>query len=206
MNKRLIAYLVPVSVLIMSGCSSMPVLKEPDPIPICISSYKDSELEKYSNVVFDFDFSDCAQGAMLVSKSVFGGTSIDAAYPVRELVEREFLRASSDNFKVPDNNTPADVLVNIATMRMVLVRSQYTYTSDLSLAVKVFASELRGSDRPVFKKTYKAKAFGSSNDDEIPQCFYEALQTIVSEFVEDIASNRSLARLFAEKTTKKEVK
>ena len=186
------------------GCSSMPVLTEPDPVPICISTYKDSELEKFSNVRFDFDFSDCAQGAMLVSKSVFGGASIEAAYPVRQLVEREFMRAAFDNFTVPTNDVPADVVVQVATMRMVLVRSQYTYTSDLSLSVKVFA--YRGSDRAIFKKTYKAKAFGSSNDNEIPQCFYEALQNIVSEFISDMSSNRALIRCFNGIITKKENK
>ena len=75
---------------------------------------------------------------------------------------------------------------------MVLVRSQYTYTSDLSLSVKVFASG--GSDRPVFKKTYKTKAFGSSNDDEVPQCFYEALQNMVLEFISDISLHRTFIR------------
>lgn len=181
-----------ISLVGLSGCSSIPVLEEPDPVPICVSTYKEPEFEKFSNVIFDFDFSDCAQGAMLVSKSVFGGSSVEAAYPVRQLIEREFLRASSDNFKVSTNNVPADFVVHVATMQMVLVRSQYTYSSTLSLSVKVFASG--GSDRPIFKKTYKTKAFGSSNDDEIPQCLYEALQNIVLEFISDISSNRTFVR------------
>lgn len=201
--KKLLYFILPLAVSLggLAGCSSMPVLMEPEPVPICVPTYKEKELEQFSHVVVDFDFSDCAQGAMLVSKSVFGGASIEAAYPVRQLVEREFLRASSDNFDVSVNNVPADFVVHVATMRMVLVRSQYTYTSDLSLSVKIFASG--GGDRPIFKKTYKTKAFGSSNDDEIPQCFYEALQNMVSEFISDMASNRTVIRYLNGIKTKK---
>lgn len=190
--------------LVFSGCSSLPVLTEPDPVPACVPTYKDSGLEGFSNVVVDFDFSDCVQGAMLVSKGVFGGVAVEAAYPVRNVVEREFLRMASDNFAVSTNNSPVDIVVHVSTMRMLLIRTQSTYSSDLSLTIKVFNS---ASDKSasIFRKTYRAKSTGSvEDDDEIPQCFYEAVQSIVSEFVTDISANRNLIRFFESRKNKGE--
>lgn len=169
----------------------MPVLTEPNQIPLSVASYKAHELEgKSENVSIAIDVTDCVEAAMLVSKGVFGGTSVEAAYPVRNAIEREFKRVIADNFCEPSDGQE-DLVLRLSTMRVLLTQTHSTCTSDLSLSVRLM-NPAEGN-APLFRKTYRGKASGRMNDDEeIPNCFYEAIQSIAEEFVTDISSNRKL--------------
>ena len=178
------------AVLFAAGCSSLPELEEPDPIPVCIASYRASELiGKAEHVAVALDVDDCVEAALLVSKGVFGGSSVDAAYPVRVGIEREFLRVIDQNFCEP---TGGDHLkIRVSTMRVLLTKSGRTCTSDVSVTVRLMHSdETRG---PLFRKTYRVKSSSRSDDEDlVPKCFYESVQNIAEQFVTDVASNRNL--------------
>lgn len=181
--------------LMLSGCSSLPVLDEPNPIPMSVSSYKAHELQgKSDQVSVALDVADCVEAAMLVSKGVFGGTSVEAAYPVRQAIEREFQRVIDDNFCEPVDGKD-DLILRVSTMRVMLTQTRFTYTSDISLTVRLMHPD--ESRAPLFRKTYRAKSSGSmDDDDEIPNCFYEALQSIAENVATDLASNKKLVWYF----------
>ena len=187
----------------MAGCSSIKMLEEPDPVPRFVDSYEAAEfVGKTDKLAIELDLNDCVEHAMLVEKSVFGSSSIEAHFPVRALFEREFRRSVGDNFHMAGAGEATDLFFKVKTMRVLLTEHFSKVTCDLSVNVQVVHPD--ENRRPVFRKTYRSQAQGPfEDDDEVPGCAYQAVQNIVNEFIADIAGDRKQAAYFLGKANAK---
>ena len=186
-----------------AGCSSIKMLEEPDPVPRYVESYGAAEFAgKTDQLAIELDLNDCVEHAMLVEKSVFGSSSIEAHFPVRELFEREFRRLVADNFHLAGAGEATDLFFKVKTMRVLLTEHFSKVTCDLTVNIQVVHPD--ENRRPVFRKTYRSQAQGRfEDDDEVPGCAYQAVQNIANEFVADIAGDRKLAAYFLGKANAK---
>lgn len=186
-----------------AGCSSLSVLSEPDPIPVTVNTYAAMEFgEATHEVAVALDLSDCVEHAMLISKRPFGGSSVEAQFPVQEVVKREFDRCIDQNFHATRPGERDDVRLKITTMRILLTDRFTKVTSDVSLNIKVLHPD--GTRAPLFRKTYRSQTFGPmDNDDEVPTCFYRSVQQIVSEFIAEISANPNLVEYLKGKAKEK---
>lgn len=194
MKQRLLPYAF--LALAVAGCASMPELDEPEFIPVAVSTYKTGELgSKAAGVPVSLDVTDCVEAALFVSKGAFGGSSVEAYYPVRTVIEREFSRVISDNFHAAEYGEDAAILLSVTTMRVLLTKRRSKVSSDVSLTVRLLKPDSGRS--PLFRKTYRAQSSGPMDDEgTVPLCFYEAVQHIAEEFAGDISSNWNLVSYF----------
>ena len=185
--KRLLPYVLVLA--FVAGCSSMPELHEPKRIPMAVATYRAGELgSRASGLAVTLDMTDCVEAALLVSKGAFGGSSVEAYYPVRSIIEREFARFINDNFHHTEFGERATLQLSVTTARVLLTMRMGRVFSDVSLSVRLLHPD--GTRAPLFRKTYRAQSSGPvCNDDTVPQCFYEAVQRIVEDFSVDIATN-----------------
>lgn len=188
--------------LVLAGCASMPELDEPEIIPVAVATYKAGELgSKASGLAVTLDVTDCVEAALLVSKGAFGGSSVEAYYPVRRVIEREFARVIDDNFHQTEFGEETGLFLSVTTMRVLLTKRMGKVSSDVSLAIRILHPD--GTRAPLFRKTYRAQSSGPANDDEtIPLCFYEAVQRIAEDFSVDISTNWNLVSYFEAKAKK----
>lgn len=187
----------------LAGCSSLDVLSEPDPIPVTVNTYAAMEFGNATRgVAVGLDLSDCVEHAMLISKRPFGGSSVDAQFPVQDVVRREFAKCIDQNFHATRPGEMDDVRLKVTTMRILLTDRFTKVTSDVSLNIKVIHPD--GTRAPLFRKTYRSQTYGPmDDDDEVPTCFYRSVQEIVSEFVTDISANPNLVEYFKGKSKEK---
>lgn len=188
--------------LAFAGCAVMPELDEPECIPVAVATYKTGELAaKASGVAVSLDVTDCVEAALLVSRGAFGGTSVEAYYPVRRVIEREFARVITDNFHHTEFGEEAALSLSVTTMRVLLTQRKGKISSDVSLTVRLLHPD--GTRSPLFRKTYRAQSSGpKTTDGTVPQCFYEAVQRIAEDFSVDLSSNWNLVSYFESKSKK----
>lgn len=195
----------------MCGCASLKELEEPDSIPIFVDTFQDAIFENCTELAVDVDVEDCTEHAMLVKKGIFGSSSIEACYPVRELIRREVKRLVEDNFHNTDPREKGDVCIVVRTHRTILTNHLSKSTFDLSVNIRILPANPNA--RPLFRKSYRAHTFGPIEDeDEVPKCVYRAIQQIMNEFLMDVSENRNLVGHFEaasehkEAQTKKQMK
>jgi hypothetical protein len=90
-----------VAALMVAGCASDRMLREPESIPAFVTEYTTSRLGvRTSGIPVSIDLEDCVESAMISSRGLSGGTSTLGFFPVKNVVHRELQRIVSDNFRM----------------------------------------------------------------------------------------------------------
>lgn len=173
--------------VLLSGCSTPDILREPDNIPALVSSYEIPGLREHTgNVPVILDLSDCVDYAVMSSDGFSGKSSIAGRFPVRELVQREFNKVIAGNFRMALPDEHPKLVVEIDSERVIVKRSWSKIRCDMVFSVKI-SDPVHTDRKPYFYKKYNVKSSGvHKNKDEVPVCVYSEIQNFARMFLEDV--------------------
>lgn len=173
--------------LALAGCSTPDVLREPEKIPATVASYENARLRAHAgNVPVVLDLSECVEQAAMSSSGFSGCPSIAGRFPVRALVQREFSKVISANFRttLPDEHPKLVFEVRSECVRV--TRSWSKVRCHMSFLVRI-VDPVSADRRPYFSRKYEIVSEGMQKDkEEVPDCIYEEVQTLARRFLEDI--------------------
>ena len=173
--------------VLMSGCSTPDVLREPADIPALVSSYEILSLREHTgNVPVLLDLSECVEFAAMSSDGFSGKSSIAGRFPVRELVQREFNKVIAGNFRMAWPDEHPKLSFEIDSERIVVKRSWSKVKCDMIFSVKI-TDPVNVDKKPYFFKKYRVQSTGvHKNKSEVPVCVYAEIQNFARMFLEDV--------------------
>jgi hypothetical protein len=182
-----------VAALMVAGCASDRMLREPESIPAFVTEYTTSRLGvRTSGIPVSIDLEDCVESAMISSRGLSGGTSTLGFFPVKNVVHRELQRIVSDNFRMvlPEEQPMVELKVSSA---LIIVRESWS-NINCEMELEFALLNPHHDDKPYFSRKYKKKCVGRlENKRIVPLCVYETVQKIVKQFVGDVSKDPSLA-------------
>ena len=179
-------------VLVLAGCSTPDVLVEPNDIPSLVKSYEIPGLREYTgNVPVILDLTECVEGAVLSSVGFSGKSSIAGRFPVRELVQREFNKVVSGNFRMALPDEHPKLVIVVASEQIMVERSWSKLKCDMVFSVKI-VDPVNAGLKPYLYKKYPLGVKGEHrNKEEVPICVYETVQNFARKFLEDIPKEQN---------------
>ena len=177
---------------LLSGCSTPDVLREPGDIPSLVRSYEIPGLRECTgNVPVILDLSECVDYAVMSSDGFSGRSSIVGRFPVRELVQREFNKVVSGNFRMALPDEHPKLVLEVDSERIVVKRSWSKVKCDMIFSVKI-VDPVQADKKPYFFKKYQVRSVGvHKKRDEVPICVYSEIQNFARLFLEDIPNEHN---------------
>lgn len=173
--------------LVLSGCSTPDVLREPKDIPALVETYEIPGLRKSTgDVPVILDLSQCVEMASMSSMGFSGKPSIAGRFPVRELVLREFKKVVAGNFRMALSDEHPKLIIEVRSDRLLVTRSWSKVKCRMAFSVRII-DPVDAGRKPYFSRHYELTADGMHrNKEEVPLCVYEEIQNFARKFLEDI--------------------
>ena len=171
----------------LAGCSTPDVLREPQDIPALVSSYEIPGLhEKTGDVPVILDLSECVEMAAVSSTGFSGRSSIAGRFPVRDLVQREFSKVVSANFRTTLPDEHPMLVLEVRSERVQVSRSWSKVHCQMTFSVRI-VDPVSTDRKPYFSRKYDMVADEMQRKkEEVPMCVYEEIQKFAKRFLEDI--------------------
>lgn len=181
--------------VILAGCTGIPVLLEPNPLPVRGRGYQVPSLSELKpRYVMAFDYLGCIEDAVVSSCGFSGKTSIAGRFGVRKIVEREFGLAGSANFASAEPGRKADGVVYVEMEKLAVSKSWSNYSAEAVFDIEVVSLAVAGRQR-IFRKKYRVSdvSHEKGGDEKVPLCVYSCVQQAVERFVDDLAMCQDIA-------------
>ena len=180
-------YAVVSALVLLAGCSTPDILREPKDIPALVNSYEIPGLRAHTgNVPVILDLAECVDYAVMSSDGFSGRSSIAGRFPVRELVHREFNKVIAGNFRMALPDEHPRLVFEIDSERIIVKRSWSKIKCDMVFSVKL-VDPVSTDKKPYFHKKYRMQSTGvHKNKEEVPVCVYAEIQNFARMFLEDI--------------------
>lgn len=179
-----------------AGCSTVLELRQPRQVPVFVPSFESAGLRaKTSDVPCALNGINVPKVATVSVIGCSGRRTPGPEYPIGDIVADEFQRVLFLNFGSAAPGKKARLELRLDPQKLILERDGNDLVCDVLIFVQLLNPDHQ--DKPYFSKAYGVKTIGTMMDEEtVPDCVYEAVQKIASQFVNEIGRDaQSLARL-----------
>jgi len=177
----------------LAGCGeTVRHLKEPDSVPVFVSSYIGPELHaRAGDVSCTVNLVNCPEFAQVTVSTFSGTTEVGPTFPARTILAGEFAAVAQANFRTQFSGNQSQIEIGFTPQTMRFMRKGDTLTFQLSLQLRLQAPH--GDGRPLFEKRYDCETHGVVYDERtVSPCVYEAVQRVAAEFVKDLNGDSAL--------------
>lgn len=191
---RIFPAVVGMLALMLAGCRSAR-LPNRDVSHPC---YERSELkDSLRDLVVRLNLRDCPEKQVIRYTSWLGQRRTEKPHALKFLLQGEFDRVIRENFSAVGGTRPrrAKVELNVTVNRIDLFDP---YFGDVccSYAFSVKLLDPRSNViKPFFEKVYAVERHGPIVDGVIPDCEYQAIQDVATEFINAVAADKEVIRL-----------
>ena len=182
--------------VLSAGCSTVTELRQPRKVPVFVSSFESAALRaKTADVPCILNGINVPMVATVSEIGFSGRRTPGPEYPIGDIVANEFQQVLVHNFGPVEAGTKARLELRLDPQKLILERDGNDLVCEVSIFVLLLNPDHQ--DKPYFSKTYAVRTIGTMMDEEtVPECVYEAVQKVASQFVCEIGSDpQSLARL-----------
>lgn len=193
--KRVCPFFAVAALVALAGCAGIPVLSEPNPLPVRDQGYQEPSLSgRMPRYVMSFDYLGCIEDAVVSSCGFSGKTSITGTFGIRKIVEREFGLAAAANFAVIEPGRKIDGVVYVEMEKVSVSKSWSNYSAEVVFDIEVVGLTAVGRQR-IFRKKYRVTdaSHEKGAGDRVPFCVYSCVQQVVKRFVEDLSMCQNIA-------------
>lgn len=178
--------------LALTGCSTIGMLAEPDKVPALVPSYEIAGLSECAgNVPVLLDLSECVESAALSSTGFSGRPGIAGFFPIRKLVQREFNKVISVNFRTTLPDEHPKLVFEVRSERIQVSRSWSKVKSHMAFSVRI-VDPVSVDRKPYFTRKYELDSEEmQKNKEEVPLCVYKDVQTLAKRFLDDIPRDQN---------------
>lgn len=188
MNNLFRASFVAGCLVVVAGCASVPVFREPDKLPRNDGGYLIRAFaERQPRHVVAVDYSGCVEEGAISSVGLTGKTGIVGSFALRPIIEREFSLATDLNFSPVAPGKKPGIIIYVEVEKLLVMKSWSTCTAELVMDIEIVSLKNVASPRRVFRKKYTMKETSeeSVGGETVPTCVYACVQKAVQRFLEE---------------------
>lgn len=187
-NRLMLAALL-CAAAVLAGCQGTRArLKAPARVPSFVPTYRNDSLRTTMQTrPTALTLSTCAETATVTEDAPFGPRD-GGTVPVRELVEREFKKIVSANFRVCLPDETPQLLLDVRTNEVRIERHDDRSDCTMHFTVRLL-TVVGGKSRQRFSRDYVSRTSAQPDGTAtVPLCLYEAVQRTAADFVADLAA------------------